>query len=219
MQPGWTSGTIPSCMVPPEFTNFFLGSVGASATLIGLLFIAIAIEPRRVFGREAPAEHQAGAAGAFTALANVFFVSLGALIPGTNLGNFVLVTSTVALLNTLSVGQGILRQLWQRQIEGRRSAHAVVLVLAGLVIYGLEWWYGLSLSRAMSETHYFTGLAYLLIGVFGFGLLRAWELLGARHRRGLLAWLIAPQGPDDINERGRSDSATPGDRKLEDHDS
>src|SRR4051794_40174243 len=105
-------------MVPPEFTNFFLGSVGASATLIGLLFIAISIEPRRFFGREAPAEQQARAARAFTALVNVFFVSLGALIPGTHLGYIVLLTSTVALLNTLSVGQGILRQLWQRQIEG-----------------------------------------------------------------------------------------------------
>jgi hypothetical protein len=173
-------------MVPPEFTNFFLGSVGASATLIGLLFIAISIEPKRVFGREASAENQAIAAGAFTALANVFFVSLSALIPGTNIGNFVLVTSTVALLNTLSGGRELLRQLWQRQIEVRRSANAVVLVLVGLVIYGLEWWYGLSLSRGLSETYYFTGLAYLLVSVFAFGLIRSWELLGAR-RRGLLA--------------------------------
>jgi hypothetical protein len=145
-------------MVPSEFTNFFLGSVGASATLIGLLFIAVSIEPRSVFGTEASAERQAVAAGAFTALANVFFVSLGALIPGTNLGGFVLVVSTVALLNTLSVGLGISGQLRRRQIEGRRAANAVALVLVGFVIYGFEWWYGLSLWQAQSETHYFRAL-------------------------------------------------------------
>jgi hypothetical protein len=206
-------------MVPPEFTNFFLGSVGASATLIGLLFIAVSIEPRRVFGREAPAEHQATAAGAFTALANVFFVSLGALIPTSNLGGFILVASTIALLNTLSVGQGLLRQLRHRQIEGRRAANAVIVVLIGFVIYGFEWWYGLSLGREPQyETYYLTALTYLLVGVFGFGLVRAWELLGAR-RRGLLAWLIFSRDPDETNEREAGGSAPPVERKSEEHNS
>ena len=201
------------------FTNFILGSVGASATLIGLLFIAVSIEPRRVFGREAPAERQATAAGAFTALANVFFVSLGALIPTSNLGHFILVASTIALLNTLSVGQGLLRQLRHRQIEARRAANAVMLVLSGFVIYGFEWWYGLYLGREPQyATYYLTTLTSLLVGVFAFGLVRAWELRGAR-RRGLLAWRIFSRDPDETNEREAGGSAAPVERKSEEHNS
>jgi hypothetical protein len=67
-------------MVPEDFVSFFSVSAGASATLIGLLFIAISIEPGRVFGSEARAEAAAKASSAFTVLANVFFVSLAALI-------------------------------------------------------------------------------------------------------------------------------------------
>lgn len=206
-------------MVPAEFTNFFLGSVGASATLIGLLFIAVSIEPKRVFGQEAPTEQQAIAASAFTALVNVFFVSLGALIPDTNLGGFVLVTSTVALFNTFSTGQGLLRQLRRRQLRGRLAANAVMLVLVGFVIYGFEWWYGLSLWRGPRfGTYYLTALTYLLVGVFSFGLVRAWELLGARRKR-LLWWLIVAPDPDDTKEGEVSSSALPVERKPDEHNS
>ena len=193
-------------MVPPEFANFFLGSTGASATLIGLLFIAISIEPNRVFGSEAPAEQQATAAGAFTALANVFFVSLGALVPDTNLGGFVLVMGAVGLSNTLTVGWGLSRELWRKQLGGRRAANATMLVLIGFVIYGLELWYGWLLLHAPSATYYVSNVALLLLFVFGFGLVRAWELLGAR-RKGLLAWLISPRKQND----SRSDASSPGD--------
>jgi hypothetical protein len=59
----------------------------------------------------ARAEARAKAASAFTALANVFFVSLVALIPHTGVGIPVLVMSTVALLNTVQMG----RDLWRSE--------------------------------------------------------------------------------------------------------
>jgi hypothetical protein len=37
-------------MVPADFITFFSVSAGASATLIGLLFIAISFQPARIFG-------------------------------------------------------------------------------------------------------------------------------------------------------------------------
>ena len=36
-------------MVPADFITFFSVSAGASATLIGLLFIAISFQPARIF--------------------------------------------------------------------------------------------------------------------------------------------------------------------------
>jgi hypothetical protein len=34
-------------MVPTDFANFFLSTAGAGAALIGLLFVAISINPER----------------------------------------------------------------------------------------------------------------------------------------------------------------------------
>ena len=102
-------------MVPEDFLTFFSVSAGASATLIGLLFIASSIEPARVFGSEARAEAAAKASSAFTALANVYFVSLAALIPQIGVGIPVLVMSAFALINTVQTA----RDLWSS--EGRHT--------------------------------------------------------------------------------------------------
>jgi hypothetical protein len=174
-------------MVHEDFVTFFSVSAGASATLIGLLFIAISIEPARVFGSGARAEAQAAAASAFTALANVFFVSLAALIPHTGLGIPVMVMSALAVVNTVQMG----RDLWRS--EGRRARRGWVLVLGGLVIYGFELRLGWELFRnpaGMASEGYLDALAFLMLGIYGIALARAWELLGASPRRGLLGWLL-----------------------------
>jgi len=68
-------------VVPTEFQPFFTASVAASAGLIGLLFVSVSIAPERVFGPASEAVRQAQALSAFTALANIFFISMTSLIP------------------------------------------------------------------------------------------------------------------------------------------
>src|SRR5207302_8363618 len=72
---------------------FFVASVAASSALIGLLFVSVSIAPERIFGEGAEPRKQAQAVSAFSALANVFFISMTSLIPGVLLG---LVVTTVA---------------------------------------------------------------------------------------------------------------------------
>ena len=146
-------------MVPEDFITFFSVSAGASATLIGLLFIAISIEPARVFGSGARAEAQAKAASAFTALANVFFVSLVALIPHTGVGIPVLVMSTVALLNMVQMG----RDLWRS--EGGRAGREWVLVLSGFGVFGFELLLGWDLFRNPASEGNLDTLAFLMWGI------------------------------------------------------
>ncbi|TMF37881.1 MAG: hypothetical protein E6I30_03370 [Chloroflexi bacterium] len=69
-------------MVPAEFESFFVTSATVSSALIGLLFVSISINPQRIFGPNAESARQAQALSAFSALANIFFISLAALIPG-----------------------------------------------------------------------------------------------------------------------------------------
>jgi hypothetical protein len=156
-------------MVTEDFVSFFAVSAGASATLIGLLFIAISIEPARVFGSEARAEAAAKASSAFTALANVFFVSLAALIPHIGVGIPVLVMSAFALINTVQTG----RDLWSA--EERRARGGWALVLGGFVVYGLELRLGWALFRnsaGMANEGYLDGLAFLILGIYGIALWR-----------------------------------------------
>jgi hypothetical protein len=188
--------------VPANFDSFFVASAGSSATLIGLLFVAVSVRPERVFGGgEASAEHFSTATGAFTAFLNVFFVSLGALLPLVDPGVFVLVMGAFALLNTL----GLARTSWRRWRRGRSATRDAGLVLIGLLIYGLQLRYGWALLRAPTgPTHAssLSSLTIVLLAAYGVGLGRAWELLGAR-RWGLLAWFFSPE----VEERGSSGPA------------
>ncbi|HZR39533.1 MAG TPA: hypothetical protein VFB12_05410 [Ktedonobacteraceae bacterium] len=170
-------------MVPPELSNYFLATAGAGAALIGLLFVAVSIAPEQIVTRRAPMERQAVAASTFTALLNAFFISLGALIPG-SLGTLALLMSTLGLLNSLTLGGHLLRhpKNWQNFVR------RVFLILVSLAIYGAEFYYALRLTITSSAADSAYTLAALLLAVYGIGLIRAWELLGV-NRFGLLSWL------------------------------
>jgi hypothetical protein len=167
-------------MVPPEYANFLIASTGASAALLGLLFVSISIAPERIFGSASQAGHRSLALTSFTALANAFFVSLGGLIPHVIFGPFVIVAGVIALSQSLS----LLLNAKDWRDEGR-LLRGVTLFIAGLSIYGGEIALGLQLMSQKDTTGLLTVLLELLLAVFAIGLVRAWELLGAPHARGL----------------------------------
>src|SRR5256886_6406189 len=90
-------------MTPAAYQPFFTASVAASAALTGLLFVSVSIAPERVFGKEAESGRQAQALSAFTALANVFFISFGGLMPDVPLGVIVTIVAIPAVLQNLAL--------------------------------------------------------------------------------------------------------------------
>lgn len=165
-------------MVPDGFVSYFQASAGASAALIGLLFVAISVAPERIIGAEAPPERRAVAGSAFFALLDAFFVSLTALIPGTNIGYPALIVAVIALGNTLSLG----RQIWDEQRTGQEPSVQRLTVLAGsAVVYVVEIILAVAVLGTPQHTGYVNGIAYLLLGAYGLGVTRAWELLGAQN--------------------------------------
>lgn len=171
-------------MVPPEYANFFVASTGASAALMGLLFVSITIAPERVFGEMALPGHRALALSSFTALANAFFISLSGLVPNVPFGLFVIIASGIALSQSLLLLGGL--RSWQEQ---GRLFRGITLFVAAVAIYSGELAIGIELyinsPNASSNPGLVTGLLQLLLGVFAMGLARAWELLGAPRARGL----------------------------------
>ncbi|HYM96353.1 MAG TPA: hypothetical protein VET26_03545 [Candidatus Sulfotelmatobacter sp.] len=162
-----------------------LASTQASAALIGLLFVSVSIAPDRVFGGRAEAGRQVLAVSAFTALANVFFVSFSSLIPHLSFGVFVVVAGTVAALQTLI----LLLQLprWRQE---RSVIRSLSLFTVSAVIYGYEIAIGFKLIFTPASDALMTGLLQLLLGGYAIGLARAWELLGASPGRGPVSRLV-----------------------------
>lgn len=171
-------------MVPSSFTAFFAASAGAAAALIGLLFVAVSVRPEKVFGEGAEAQNTLMASASFTALLNAFFISLGALIPGANLGLFVLILGPIAILNSTALGIDAFRQ--PTRAETLRS---LGLVLVALVLYGYELWNAIRLMQAPGNDTPVYNIAGALLGVYVYGVARTWQLLGA-NRRGVLSLIV-----------------------------
>jgi hypothetical protein len=172
-------------MVPAEFQTFFLASVGASAALIGLLFVSVSIAPERVFGQESDLVRQAQALSAFTALANIFFISLLSLIPEVTFGVGVWIIAIPAALQTLALLVHVRR--WR---ETRMMSRGIILFLASAVIYGYEFVLGIQMWRDPTDKGAVITLCFVLMGAYAAGLGRAWELLGA-PRTGVVPNLLA----------------------------
>lgn len=197
-------------MVPPQFANFFLASAGAGAALVGLLFVAVSIAPEQIVMANAPVDRQAMASSSFTALLNAFFISLGALIPA-NLGGITLVLCLTGLVNSLYLAWSLLKERQQRQNILRR----LFLIVASLVIYGYELYCAILLLNEPRNLDSLYALTALILAVYGIGLTRAWQLLGAR-RFGLMNWLsplheLHQTEPTTTQEETRASSKTVGD--------
>jgi hypothetical protein len=171
-------------MVPASFTAFFAASAGAAAALIGLLFVAVSVRPEKVFGQAAERQNTLMASASFTALLNAFFISLGALIPGANLGIFVLVLGPISILNSLVLGVDIFREP-ARAIALR----SLGLVIVALVLYGYEMVNGIGALGHPSDVSPIYNTTGVLMGVYIYGVARAWQLLGG-SRLGVLSLVV-----------------------------
>lgn len=172
-------------MLTPESQPFFLASVGASAALIGLLFVSVSVAPERIFGAESDPRRQAQAISAFSALANVFFISMASLIPGVLIG---LVVMAVAGASTLQL-LGLLARVRSWHPDWISAIRGGILFVVSALVYGTELYLGLQLWRQPSSTGALIGLLEVLLGAYAIGLGRAWQLLGA-PRLGLVTYLL-----------------------------
>jgi len=197
-------------MVPESLNNFFLASAGIGATLVGLIFVAVSIAPEQIVQANAPIERRAMAASSFTALLNAFFISFGALIPGT-IGSLTLLMSALGITSSSLLAWNLLkeRERWQNILR------RILLIVVSLIIYAFEFYNGIRILKEPEIVGNFYALSALLLGVYGVGLTRAWQLLGAR-RFGLGVWLSPLH---ELNEtkpiRTQDESRTP-DRTVHD---
>jgi hypothetical protein len=162
-------------VVPVSYHDFFGGCATIAGALIGLLFVAISVSPGRSVGGRASLDHQVTAGAAFSALVNTLVVALVALLPGASLGQ----TATVLAALGLSSTAGLVVVLF-REHQAPIRLDQVVLLVALLVLYGLELADGIALGESPRDVGHVNSLGVLSIAFFGFAIARAWQLVGAR---------------------------------------
>src|SRR5258708_15307800 len=162
-------------MVPPEFINFFSVCAAVGATLVGLIFVAVSIAPEHIVMDSAPVERQVVAASSLTALLNSFFLSIVALIPHTSMGLISLILSSLSALSSLNLAWRLLKER-QRLLAVVRK---LSLIAAALVIYWYEFYAGLRLTMAPSQSNPLYLLNGVMVGAYASPLLRSCAFLRA----------------------------------------
>jgi hypothetical protein len=150
-------------VTPLDLHEFIVACVGASASFIGLLFVGLSVVQEKTEGnRRLRVADISQAQGAFSALINIFFVTLSGLLPQANLGIICIVMGMLGLLSC-----------WRLRSGG--SPRALVIsgaVYASELILGA---YSLYRHGAPINVGYFQAIIFFL---FGLGLYRAWKLTG-----------------------------------------
>jgi len=203
-------------VVPTSFINFFAASAGASAALIGLLFVAISIMPERIISQQAAPERRVTAVNIFAGLLNGFFISLAALIPQTNLAYVVIILAPLSAYSSLRLIVGYFQSLWRahEHIGIPVMIRRLVLTVASIFIYACEIWWAIEVfSGGFSGHSAYVFLAYLLLGVYTSGLTRAWGLVVDRQSN-LIPWLnplygVGEQSANQTDQQGQRNDAQP----------
>ena len=191
-------------MIPASFIPFFSICAGAAATLIGLLFVAVSIAPERTVGKSASLSRRSAAESAFTALLNAFLVALIALVPTAPLSLGALAVTGGTLVGFVrTFVQSIAHSRNEPSLSTLGFLRRLILPVGMLLIYGLEFWWGVSEYRNIHLSGDACGsLAMILIVLQALAIGRSWELIGAR-RTSLFALIGGLDEPEDKDTAGK----------------
>jgi hypothetical protein len=162
-------------VVPEDYREFFAALDSVAGALIGLLFVAVSLAPRRL--RDPGTMHlaQAQATTALLVFTNTLTLGLLALFPGIDLAIPTLIVAGLAMLYSLSLA----RVAFARAVVDRAAVWTVRrLAFGAIAVAGCQVWAGL---RIAIHPHHVAGidtLAGTLVGAVLFGISRAWELVG-----------------------------------------
>ena len=168
-------------MLPDSLKDFLIACVGASASFIGLLFVALSVVlTRNESSTELEFKDRRLAETSFTALADIFFVSISALISLTNIGLAGLIAAFFGLLNV--------RRLYARLKELAKSEKKpdwrknLYWILASTGIYLVQGFYAIKIMEDSANISNYYAMMGIFVALFGVALARTWELTGIRSR-------------------------------------
>jgi hypothetical protein len=187
-----------------NYREFFVVIASSSATLIGLLFVAMSVSRGRAQAHP-QVIREFRAAASLLAFTNPFTVALFGLVPGTNIGY---PAAIVGIVGVLFVAAGVRTTLLlPSQQQHRRPQLALVVAL--LVVFGFQIVNGVELVIDAHHGGALSAIGDVLIASLLIGIGRSWELVG-EWDTGLVASLARlighqPQAPVAVDSH-RDDS-------------
>jgi hypothetical protein len=157
-------------MVPAELKDFIVASTGASASFIGLLFVAMSfITDNGDKDKKRVATERILAESSYIALLNVFFVSLVALIPDTTIGYVTVIMAVLGLSNSIRLTH-----------SGIKDGVNWGILSISTLLYTFEAIYGVYILFHHNQVIGKYTIMTIILFLFGAALGRAWELTGIR---------------------------------------
>jgi hypothetical protein len=169
--------------VPGQYANFFIASSGASAAILGLLFVAVTVANMDDTDLQTRERRTVLAGSAFLALIDAFFVSIVALTGGpVSLGLSSVAMAVVGLLGTTRL---IHRAARAGNFSRGFSTRQLNIVFASVSAGGFSVQLGLGAALAASDhsSVLVRALVLLIVCLYGSALGRAWEVMGIGRRR------------------------------------
>jgi hypothetical protein len=162
------------------YKDFLITCAGASASFIGLLFVALSVvlanKDRAV---ELEFTDRRLAESAFTSLAIIFFIALCALIPSANLGYIALAAACFGLRSSWL----LLVHFKTNRIQHDHRANSAAdrfWIGVSLAVYFLLALDAAGFIVVPSNTFVIDAMMAILLWLFGMGLTRSWALTGIR---------------------------------------
>jgi len=165
-----------------EYVRFYAASTTASAAFAGLLLIALSVVNLDESQHVTRERRTVLAAGAFLALADIFFVSLVSSLGGTRvLATTSLIMALVGLLGTSRLLPRAIRAgNFARDFPKRNSNLAFVAVAVS--VYSIQLILALALLLNSHSAGLTRATAFVIVALFVSALGRAWEVAGIGHR-------------------------------------
>jgi hypothetical protein len=159
-----------------DWTSFYLGTAGAAATLMGLLFIGVQFR-LGAFTDEPVSRWRFIARSTFTMYVLLFILPMSFLIP--NLGNtnhalFIFIVVLYCAVRAVTTWLPVWRSIRGR---GERASETTWLLIGPLAAYFSLAYFGFRLYAGANADAMQTSIAMILIAFFSIVLRNSWNLL------------------------------------------
>ncbi|QNK81577.1 hypothetical protein [Nakamurella sp. PAMC28650] len=181
-------------MIPIAFRDFFVAAVGVAGALVGLLFVAVSLAPRRLRNPETAVVAQAQASAALLMFTNTITMGPLALLPDSHVGWPATILATLGLV----YGAATMRLA---MVNTSATAQLRRIAVGALIICVVEGWGGISALIDRNATTPASLVGASMIASLLFGISRAWELVGLRDV-GLFRSLSTLRHPDAASTVG-----------------
>jgi hypothetical protein len=204
-------------VAPADYHDFFLGSVTMGGALVGLLFVAVSVNPGGVGERGAPTK-RVQATSALAAFLSPLFVSLVALLPAGSIGATAIALGSTGAFTMLSLLLVTLRR--HHDVSTWPRISMIVLIVGQFAAYVFQIILGARLLGNPRAGGPLGSLTSLMIVFFAFGVTRTWEYVDGlpMGRWGTVREATRSLGREaDASPAGQAEPPEEPDRQIGEH--